>query len=223
MAECLEEITCPVERAVELAHHRLALCIAEAHLAALEALLPHATNEHFHLKLEVDQQEHWLDCLVERYDDEDYRQAKAVRENSLSWLEHCKAAYGWGEPNPVKLATDAVRRYKAAEHQHEFGYVDTINPEGQSEQVLLDELNDAEQEMMAALSDLSDAQIEQVLAANKRRDHDGSLFSVTSVEEVRRWQAQFATMTIAQWRQAELAPPEPQTATVAFACPFGDD
>ncbi len=160
---------------------------------------------------------------MERYDDQDNRQAKAVRENSLSWLEHCRAAYGWGERTPEKLAADSVRRYKEAEHQREFGYVDTINPEGQSDKELIDELVDAEQEMMAALSDLSDAQIEQVLTANKRRDHDGSLFSVTSVEEVRRWQAQFAAMTVAQWRQAELAPPKPCTANAAVACPFGDD
>lgn len=223
MADCLEEITCPFERAVELAHHRLCLWIAEAHLAAMEALLPHATDEHFELKLAVDQHEYWLEYLVESFHEEDCRRAKAERENSLTWLEHCKAAYGWGERPPERLAADSVRRYNAAEHQHEFGYVDTINPEGQSAQELLDELVDAEQEMMAALSDLSDAQIEQVLTANKRRDHDGSHFSVTSVEKVRRWQAQFATMTIAQWRQAELAPPEPRKDTVAVACPFGDD
>lgn len=206
MAECLEDkITSPVDRAVELAHHRLALWLAEAHLDAMEALLPHATHEHFELKLEVDQHEHWLECLVDSFDEEDSRRDKAERERSLTWLEHCRAAYGSSKTSPVKLAAEAVRRYKAADYHREFSYVDTINPDGQSDEELIDELVDADQEMMAALSDLTDAQIEQVLADNKRRDHDGSRFSVSSVQKVRCWQEQFATMTIAQWREADRA------------------
>lgn len=171
----------------------------------MEALLPHATDEHFELQLAVDQHEYWLEYLVESFHQADSLRAKAERESKLTWLELCRAIYGRSDLAPVTLAAEAIRRYKAAEHQREYSYVDTINPEGESDEDLIDQLIDAEQEMMAALSVLSDAQIEDVLAANQRRDHDGSRFSVSSVEKVRRWQEQYAAMTVGQWREAEGA------------------
>lgn len=94
--------------------------------------------------------------------------------------------------NLIENAVAAVRTYQSCQQDREFGYDCNSNPEGVSDADLYRSVRIAEDEMYRALAALDDKNIEIVLQQTKDRDHDGSYFMSTSLEEVRRRQSENA-------------------------------
>jgi hypothetical protein len=88
--------------------------------------------------------------------------------------------------NPVKIAEEAVRYYIGAAFDREYSYDCNVNPEMLSDAELGKRLGDAFTEMLNALAALKDEDAAGVLDRVQQRDHDGSLFAVVMLDDVRR-------------------------------------
>lgn len=136
--------------------------------------------------LEVQAAEHWLGEAMDLHWDENCKRAELQWRESHSWLDDAERS---DHTNcQIERATNFVRAYISASQDREFSYDCNVNPEGVSDDRLSELEDDARNRMMATLAVLTDVQISGLLAVNKDRDHDGSLFAVTSVVNVRRWQ-----------------------------------
>jgi hypothetical protein len=82
-------------------------------------------------------------------------------------------------------AAEAIRSYIAWENKSEFSDDDSVNPNGYSTNYYARHTEQARLRMITALAILDDDIMAEVIASNPCRDHDGSLFSVTNVWEVR--------------------------------------
>lgn len=191
-----------VSRAVQLAVHRLELALSRAHLRAMQALLSSSdANDEvlFNLQAEVDRHEYRLGNLEDAFYKEDKLAQVRQFERSHTWLQACCKRCGDG--SPMDAALDATRAYIDASSQREFSYSDTFNPEGIDDAKLDADTEESHNLMMAALASLSDEDARHVLLRARARDHDGSMYSVTSVEDVRQWRDKYGMLTIEECRR----------------------